>query len=266
MEALTLLPIIAYAAATTLYLAAQLGGGGGAARLGRTALLVAFLAELVDIGARCFRLEHPLSSTAEATAFVGWLLSGGFWLGTLRYRVQAAGGFVLSAALVLLVLGRVLPAEGATVVAASPLGTTHIFLATLGLAIFALAAALAVLYLLQERRLKGGKLDLRQLHDKRPPLETLDRLSARCVSAGFPVLTLTIVTGAIWVARLGFLQHGTAVRPEYLLSLMSWLAFGVLLVARAGAGWQGRRAAWLTLGGFAASVLVLAGYVLRQVF
>ncbi len=39
------------------------------------------------------------------------------------------------------------------------------------------------------------------------PLETLDRLAHRCVSIGFPVFTLAIVTGAIWVARLGLL-HG----------------------------------------------------------
>ena len=49
------------------------------------------------------------------------------------------------------------------------------------------------------------------------PLETLDRLALRCVSVGFPIFTVAIVTGAIWVARLGLLAAAVALRPEYLL-------------------------------------------------
>lgn len=265
MDALTLLALLGYAASTSLYLAVHLGGGESAARLGRAALAVACLLELADVGLRCFRLQHPLSSTAEATAFVAWLLSTAFFLASLRYRLEAAGAFVVPSALLLLLLARVLPAEGLAPGVSTPLGTTHVLLATLGLAAFALAAALAVLYLVQERRLKGRHFNPRE---RRPPLETLDRLAARCVSFGFPVLTLTILTGALWVARLGLLQGAgqgrSALRPEYLLSLASWIAFAALLLARVVAGWQGRRTAWLTLGGFAGSLLVLVGYVFRH--
>lgn len=267
MDALTLLALLGYAASTALYLAVHLGGGESAARLGRGALAVACLLELANVGLRCFRMQHPLSSTAEATAFVAWLLSSGFFLGSLRYRLEAAGAFAVPSALVLLLLARVLPAEGLGPGVSTPLGTTHVLLATLGLAAFALASALAVLYLVQERRLKGRHFNPRE---RRPPLETLDRLAARCVSFGFPVLTLTILTGALWVARLGLLQGAdpgegrSALRPEYLLSVASWLAFAALLLARVVAGWQGRRTAWLTLGGFAGSLLVLVGYVFRH--
>jgi ABC-type uncharacterized transport system permease subunit len=52
------------------------------------------------------------------------------------------------------------------------------------------------------------------------------------------------------------------VRPEYVAAVASWLAFGVLLVARVG-GWQGRRAAWLTVSGFAGVMLVVLGYFIR---
>ena len=51
------------------------------------------------------------------------------------------------------------------------------------------------------------------------PLETLDRLAHRCVSIGFPVFTLAIVTGAIWVARLGLLHGRGTLRPEYLIAV-----------------------------------------------
>jgi ABC-type uncharacterized transport system permease subunit len=79
------------------------------------------------------------------------------------------------------------------------------------------------------------------------------------------VFTLAIVTGALWVARLGLVHHPEDLRPEYLFAVAAWAAFAVLLVARIGAGWRGRRAAWLTLGGFGGTALVVGAYFLRYV-
>src|SRR5204863_480357 len=83
--------------------------------------------------------------------------------------------------------------------------------------------------------------------------------AARCVSIGFPIFTVALVTGAIVVARMGLVQKGV-MRPEYVAAIASWVAFGVLLVARVG-GWQGRRAAWLTVSGFAGVLLVVLGQI-----
>jgi ABC-type uncharacterized transport system permease subunit len=186
------------------------------------------------------------------------MIVGGFLLASLRYKLDAAGAFAVPAGVILLLLARVVPEEQQ---APSSLRNLHVSLATLGVAIFALAAIVAVLYLVQERRLKRKQLD--RLGSGTAPLDTLDRLAARCVSIGFPVFTLALITGAIWVARLGILHRGGVVRPEYVMAVGSWLAFGVLLVARVGGGWQGRRAAWLTVGGFAGVLLVVLGYFLR---
>src|SRR5258708_7056811 len=83
------------------------------------------------------------------------------------------------------------------------------------------------------------------------PLATLDALGHRCIPLGFPLFTVAIVTGAIWVARL----HMVSLRPEYSISIFTWVAFAGLLVARQAAGWQGRRAAWLTLAGFGGALV-----------
>ncbi len=140
------------------------------------------------------------------------------------------------------------------------LGRVHILLAVIGVAVFALAAVLALLYLFEDRQLKRKRFG--RVVGRGTPLDTLDRLALRCVSIGFPIFTVAIVTGALWVARLGLLRQ--ALRPEYALAVVTWGAFGVLLVARLGAGWRGRRAAWLTLGGFGGAMLVLAAYFLRH--
>ena len=256
--------ILLYALSAALYLGFHLGFGAGAARFGRVALVAAVSVQLADIGARCFEYKHPLSSLAEAMAFIAWLIALGFAVAAFRYRLYAAGALAVPVVLVLLLLARVGPAgEASEPPLGSPLGTAHILLATIGVATFALAAVVAALYLMQERRLKRKRLDLAHANEN-APLDTLDRLAARCVSFGFPIFTLTIVTGAIWVAQLGLMRAGSAVRPEYVMTIVAWAVLGTLLFARVGAGWRGRRTAWLTVGGFSAAALVLVGYVLRN--
>jgi ABC-type uncharacterized transport system permease subunit len=258
MDLLTLVYLGAYAASAGLYLIYHAGLRESVATGARAFLLGALGLQLADIAVRCTRLQHPASSVAEALAFIGWMIALGYFLASLRYRLSAAGAFAVPGALILLLLARVVPATGSA--PPGSLGILHVFLATLGVASFALAAILETLYLVQVRRLKHHRLD--RAKGGSAPLDTLDRLAARCVSVGFPVFTLALLTGALWVARLGLMRQG---RPEYLLAVASWLAYGVLLVARAGAGWQGRRAAWLTVGAFSGVLLVVLGYFLRAV-
>lgn len=260
-SALEFVQIGAYGLASGLYLGVHLGAGGRVATWGRRIFLFGFVFHFLDIGVRCFNRQHPLSSTPEAMAFVAWLLAAGFLLASMRNRLSAIGAFAAPTVLVLLVLARVLPQEGAGRTPTGPLPIVHILLSTLGEAFFALAAALAAAYLIQERRLK--RKDFTRMKSG-APLETLDRLAARCVSWGFPIFTLAIITGAVLVARLGLVRSGGAIRPEYALAVASWLAYGVLLVARRGAGWQGRRAAWVTVAGFAGAMLVLVAYFFRD--
>jgi len=256
---LTVVEILAYALAAALFLGHLLTKRVTATRAARILLAGAFVLQLVDIGVRCVAGENPVSSTPNAASFVGFLIAGAFLGASLRYKLTTAGAFVVPASLTLLVLARVVPAEpGAPRMGA--LGLTHVFLATVGVAVFAFAAVLAVLYLREERRLRQKRFD--RLEDV--SLSTLDRLALRCVSIGFPVFTFALVTGAVWIARLGGLSSVDARRPEYLLAVLAWLAFGVLLLARVGAGWRGKRAAWLTLGGFGGTLSVLLLYILRS--
>jgi len=267
---LTAVVIGVYALAVAIYLGALLGRSvsAGASEwerstaTARVVLALGVALHFTDIGARCIHGTNPISSTPEAMSLVAFLIAAGYLLASFRYRLAAAGAFAVPAALASLVLARVVPAE-ADAPHMGSLGRVHILLAVTGVAVFTLAAVLALLYLFQDRQLKRKQFD-RMMGDRATPLETLDRLALRCVSVGFPIFTVAIVTGAIWVARLGFLRQAAALRPEYLFALATWAAFGVLLVARVGAGWRGRRAAWLTLGGFGGAMLVLAAYFLRH--
>jgi cytochrome c-type biogenesis protein CcsB len=127
----------------------------------------------------------------------------------------------------------------------------HVTLAFLGYALFVLAASVSIVYLVHESRLKskraidgpGGAL---------PSLEKLDRINHRLLLFGFAMLSLAILSGAIWSEA----NWGTFWRwePKESWALVLWILYAALLQARQTVGWRGRRAAALTIVLF--SVLV----------
>lgn len=129
----------------------------------------------------------------------------------------------------------------------------HAILALLGYSVLSIAAALAILLALQERALHARRFDgiVRTL----PPLTLTEALMFRLIGAGFVLLTLTLVTGLLFVTNLfdQHLAHKTA------LSIAAWFVFGALLYGRWRYGWRGRRAVNLTLIGMALLLLAFFG-------
>ena len=126
----------------------------------------------------------------------------------------------------------------------------HVTVALLAFGVLSIAAALAILLALQERALRHRELGpwLRAL----PPLTLTETLLFRLIGAGFVLLTLTLLSGILFVADLfgQHLMHKTA------LSIAAWFVFGALLLGRWRYGWRGRRAVNLTLIGM--TILMLA--------
>jgi ABC-type uncharacterized transport system permease subunit len=250
--------VAAYTAATAALLVVL----AGHVRLRSLALVlvgVALAAHGVDIGWRGVEHVHPAQSVREAIGLLGFIITGGYLLASARYRLTLGGPAVMPVSLILLVAARLTPA-GAAPEDLSALGRIHISLATLGVGVFALASALSVIYLAEERALKRKKFDAIAFKDRGAPLEALDRLSHRLIWIGFPIFTAALVLGAVWVARRG----ESLDRPQYPLAAVTWISYAALLVLRQVYGWRGRRAARLTLAGFAAALLVLVLYLVRR--
>jgi len=221
---------------------------------------IAFAAHGTDIGWRGTLHVHPAQSVREAIGFLAFIITGGYLVASARYRLTIGGVVLMPVSLIMLLAARLTPA-GTAPGDLSTLGRIHISLATIGVGVFALASALSAIYLVEDRALKKKKFDAVAFKDRGAPLEALDRVSHRLIWVGFPIFTLALVLGAIWVSKLG----ESLDRPEYPLAAVTWLAFAGLLVARQVYGWRGRRAARLALAGFAAAVLVLVIYLVRRI-
>jgi ABC-type uncharacterized transport system permease subunit len=253
-----------YAVACALYLAHSSTEpderGARLARTARLALALAFLAHAVDIGFASARGQHPLINTREALSFLSWLTVGAYLATTFRYRLPLVGALLVPVVIVLEVAARLGPARAPSH-AETALATIHIGLATAGVAVFAVAAVDAAVYLFAEKQLKRRRFG--GLFKKGPPLETLDVLNRRCIVLGFPLYTVAMVTGAMWMTRLPDGGAHRLLQPQYLLATAAWALYAGLLVARVVAGVRGRRAALVTLAGFGAALCVVAFYYLR---
>lgn len=119
--------------------------------------------------------------------------------------------------------------------------------------IFSVATIAAVAYLIQDGLIKGKRMGI--IFNRLPDLSFLDKLNYRGISLGFPLLTLSIISGFIWARNIhGAYWGGNNLRQIY--SLVLWLIYAVILHARLSAKLRGRKVAILSL--FAFCVLVFS--------
>lgn len=103
----------------------------------------------------------------------------------------------------------------------------HVLLSSLGIALLAVGAAAGALYVLQHRRLKSK----RQWHESvLPSLEALDRVNALTLALGFMLLTLAVLTGALWVQAADGL--GWSISSHVKATLIAWMIYAVLFGMR----------------------------------
>jgi ABC-type uncharacterized transport system permease subunit len=222
--------------------------GAGALFHGAYVSIASFVAHVCPVHS-----VHFLLSVASILAASVYLLA------RRRFRIDAIGLIVGPLGLAFLLgtyfLGAPDPGQKL-----SPLFiAAHVLANLLGVALFLLAGAAAALYLVQEKRLKQ-KRPVGRIGNL-PPLDTLDNAVHRFLVAGFPLLTLGIITGTLWARRLESGNPDEVMR--IVLGYATWLLIALVLLLRAAAGWRGRRAAYGTIAGFVCAAAVIIVYLVR---
>jgi hypothetical protein len=205
----------------------------------------------------------PIRGMHFAMSVVSVLACGVYLLVRLRYPIDVLGAFFAPIALTFLLASQIIGVSDASGPGAgmrSAILPVHVAANLLGEALFLLAFAAAVAYLVQENQLKKKRLG--GLMTRLPPLDALDRAEHRFLLAGFPLLTVGILTGALWARRVEAGSVADMWRAAF--SYATWMLFAVVLLLRAAAGWRGRRAAYGTIAGFGFAVVVLVIYLLRS--
>jgi ABC-type uncharacterized transport system permease subunit len=129
----------------------------------------------------------------------------------------------------------------------------------LGIASYGLFAAAVVHAWLMNRAEK----QIRQAVDPHSgiPLLTLERLMFRFVEVGFVLLTCTLLAGWLFGEHLYGSAAAKAFRWDHkaVFSVLSWVAFAILLLGRSHFGWRGRKATRVLYTGAVLLLLAYAG-------
>jgi len=259
-ESIFYVTVTAYAVASALFFS-HLARSGGSVRAGKAAPQVLGVAASFHAGYVCLASIMtnvcPVKSIHYVASVAALMAAGLYLLLRRRWRIDALGAFVAPVCLTFVLGSRFVgvPDQGV----GGWLLAFHVTVNVLGDAFFLLACGAAVLYLVEERRLKQKRAA--SLFGRLPPLDALDRAEHLLLWTGFALLTLGIVSGTVWARRIETGSPAEAARA--LLAYGSWVLFASVLVLRASLGWRGRRAAYGTIAGFLLAVAVLVVYLVR---
>ena len=241
--------LIAYGEAAVAY-AGELRGSGRYGSIGIWGVRVGWLAQTVLLVAQALSADgFPWGTWAGALNLLSWLVVSAYLVWGCRPRYRLVGLGVMPVALGLLVLS--FAGGGTGVDDAGGDGwalAVHTGLMLAAFASFTVAAATALLYLYEDRRL--SRRDPRLLRLRLPSLEGLERLAARAALAGLLLLSGGILVGVAWldVDRLD---------AAMTVTIAIWAFYGLVLLLRREAGLLGKRLAWTLVVGAALVAFVL---------
>lgn len=227
-------------------------------KLATTIVTIGFASHTLALFARYLEAGYtPVTNLHESLSFFAWMIMGILLIAHLRYRIKVLGAFLTTIALILMLFAFALPKE---ILPLAPVLRSfwhpfHVTFAFLGNAIFTLAFCCGIIYLIQEHQLKSKKIGA--IAKRLPPLKVLDDLNYQALKFGFPLLTLGIITGAVWAEYAWGRYWGWD--PKETWSLITWFLYAAMLHQRLTVGWRGRKAAIMAIVGFFAVLFTFLG-------
>jgi cytochrome c-type biogenesis protein CcsB len=224
-----------------------------------------FVAHTAAIVAAWREAGHfPVISPKEVSSFIGWAITGYYLAVSKRYHTRALPTFLLPLVYVFMLISLLLPARDVprmleSSISVSPLTKIifpiHVTLVIVSYAAFAVTFVCGLMYLIQEHGLKAKRFGASA--EQLPALNTCDEIGYRSVTIGFVLLTLGVATGIFWNnQRDGRYWHND---PKEVMALITWIVYLFPIHYRVTAGWRGRRAAWMSIAGFAVVLLTWLG-------
>jgi cytochrome c-type biogenesis protein CcsB len=199
----------------------------------------------------------PLTQRAEAFSFFAALATMGFLLAYAKYRIPSLSVFAFPLIFIMTFVANLFydPTNSIPQVLRSNWIYIHTPFVFLGYAALFLAFAAAIMYLLQERQLKTKHPTM--FYNRLPSLEICDDLAYKSLAIGFPLITLGIVSGALWAQTVWGTVWGGDLK--ILLSFFTWFIYLLLIHYRLIAGWRGKKAAYLAIVGFIGVLVTFLG-------
>ncbi len=124
----------------------------------------------------------------------------------------------------------------------------HVTVMILSYAALIVGSLLAIAFLLLSKRLETKELSTNRPPSNQKLANNLDNLSYRILGVGFPLLTIGILSGAVWANEAWGSYWSWD--PKETWALLTWLVFAIYLHTRLTKGWEGRKPAIIASFGF----------------
>lgn len=204
----------------------------------------------------------PLTNLYEALIGLGWTTVLLHLYIELRYKTRALGVLLLPIISISMAYASLSPRITNTIEPLIPALqsnwlTYHVITCFLGYSAFAVSFCAAVVYLFKARDITKSDPRARAIDGVFPSLSRLDEIMYRMAAIGFLMLSLGIITGAVW-ANYAWGSYWSW-DPKETWSLITWFVYAAVLHARITRGWRGKRMAVLAIIGFASVLFTFLG-------
>lgn len=197
--------------------------------------------------------EQPHFGFAPAMSVTAWLVAAVYAVESQIYPQLPTRWTLCAVGAAAVLVAAVFPGNAMPVTASAWLAL-HLAFGVACYGLFGIAVVHAWFMTRAETRIRHAKDPQSGL-----PLLTLERLTYRFVTAGFVLLTATLLAGFFFGDSL--YGHGHALRWDHktVFSTLAWLTFAGLLVGRSAFGWRGKRAVTVLYVGSAFLLLAYVG-------
>ncbi len=205
-----------------------------------------------------FGMGHaPFSNLYESMVFFSWCIVLIYLLFEWKVKNNVFGGFVIPFASLIAAYTTFLSSEIEPLIPAlkSNWLLIHVSVSFLAYGAFALSCGMSIMYLIKIRQERIGRSQ--GIGNMLPDSQILDEYSYKSIAVGFPLLTLGILTGAIW-AHYAWGSYWSW-DPKETWSLIVWLIYAGFLHARIVGGWRGKRSAVISIVGFFGVIFLYLG-------
>jgi cytochrome c-type biogenesis protein CcsB len=196
----------------------------------------------------------PLSNLYESLIFFAWCIALLYLVIERKYKNYLLGAFVLPFAFLTMAYASFSPDVNSRIEPLLPALKSnwlivHVITCFLAYGAFAVSCGLSVIYLLKKSDSKFWSIF--------PTKAQLDDLIYQTIAFGFTLLTVGIITGAVWADKAWGKYWSWD--PKETWSLITWFIYAIFLHCRLVKGWREKKLAFISIVGFASVLFTYFG-------
>jgi ABC-type uncharacterized transport system permease subunit len=194
----------------------------------------------------------PVTTVFEIFSMLAFSVTATYCIIELRSHRKETGYFILNIAFFFQLVSSFFIKDTPIVpeILRSPLFGVHVSFALIGYAASTIAGAYSFMYLMLYHEMKASRFGM--IYKKLPTLESLERMTMTAIKLVVVLLGIATGFGVIWLRHV--YQSEYYADPKLIGTVIVWMMYGFLVIARKYFSVQGRKIMLLSIAGFLISI------------